>query len=358
MTTSSARSRPSGIQDLATRQDLDPTVRFEPYGTATPETASQLISLLAHWPYVSPDDLMIGDQDFVTPFSPDVPSDQELAELRVAADLARTVGSARIEMCSDVEEAIWQSIVNLPMLQPFLGSSFNPGDPLVFAQDALWTAGHDRFPYLSNPKPDVSFGLAFANEDGSPLSSSFIKGLVDMSGIPLTYCPTTRQMLYPSIIVEAKSSWQPMKHAENQLALSATRALTLLAELSKLSEVPFQHCVVLVATQGSFWRLFVAYQDLDARGTVVSIIATPFDLALLTSIQHIVPVLRSVLRIELNRDRQQLAFMINRLKTWMLGPYRAKISEQLIGVRENGQRQLQPISPAQRRTSSRSRSRR
>lgn len=255
-------------------------------------------------------------------------------------------------MCSDVEAAAWQTLVNIPMLQSLLQATFSTDQALSFTQDSLWDVGQNRFPHLSHPKPGVAFGLAFANEGGSPLSRQLITDLVHVSGIPLTFCPSMQRLIYPSVVIlEAKSAWGLIKVAESQLAVSAARALSLLAELSKLSAVPFQHCVVLIATQGSFWKLFVAYQDLDDRATVVSTIVTQRTSIELTPLQHIVPVLRSVLQIELERDRQRLAFIIHRLKAWMLGPYRSKISEQLSFVQENGLQQMQHLRPDQRLTS-------
>lgn len=56
------------------------------------------------------------------------------------------------------------------------------------------------------------------------------------------------------------------------MVVVAARALALLAELSEMSGVPHQHSIGALASAGSSWKVFVAWQDLDDKKRVVSLV--------------------------------------------------------------------------------------
>lgn len=305
-------------------------IEFEELDYPTPEYVAGVIAFLAHWPRSS------------NTQQPAQASNPEQTELRNATALAQQVPRGRTAALFAQYKYAWMDLLYKVLLDPLVqaASAFPP--ELSFSRDLSWTEGPSRA-NLPNPQPDLAFGLALSGDASSPLSKTALQSLNDPSGVQATYSPVARgfSLIYPSFIFEAKSDLGNILIAQNQLAVSAARALAMLNELSSLSRMPFQHCVILAATQGTMWRLHVAYQDLTSPHQIVSTFAVDCTSTLLTPSQHIVPIL-DPLHVESFPQRERLAYIVNRIKAWMVGPYRAKVCEQLQSMQQFHHQQLQP----------------
>lgn len=256
-------------------------IEFESFGTVVPTTtpASQLLALLSHWPLVQQDELYGSVINFASPLVQHTPTDEEILELRAAADLASCISTTSIEASVSETEDSWLRSIYSVLLDPLFQVAFPKGRLLSCSQNLTWLNGQDREGILGDPKPNLAFGLLYAGEKDSPISKRSMSKLRDR----LTYSPVSKMnVIYPSVILETKSPEEAIIWAENQLAVGAARALSLLAELSSLSALPHQHCVILIATSGSTLKVFVAYQDLGIEKEVVNLICDPCPPTLLT----------------------------------------------------------------------------
>lgn len=271
--TSVARSDPRHPDFRGQTLHKNNNVLFEVYGTPTPAPASQLIDLLAHWPESASRDIEQSVEPCVPPLDLSAPI-EEGTELQAATDLARQLPTLEVALSEQVNQAKWLNDINAVILGPLKYAARAHIKLLSSSQADMWNQGHSWADSLTNPKPDLAFGLAISDEQSSPLSSKILAALEASSSVRLTYTPVAEDyLIFPSVIHEAKSSKNAIFWAENQLAVGAARALALLGELSTLSGVAFQHCVILIATQGAMWKFFVAYQDEDIHKRLVSILA-------------------------------------------------------------------------------------
>lgn len=243
-------------------------IRFEDYGFSTPEHISQLIAMLTHWPRRTEQQHEASATTLTLP----IPRDEEI-ELQRAADLAEKVNKETILDFVMHPKPNWFSEINTVLLGPLRSAAWPHLGQLSLCQRDAWTQTTSQVDCLPNPAPDFAIGLARELDQDSPLSEEGLQ-LLDDSGIELAYSALDENFfIYPAFIHEARCPSGSLFHAENQLAVSAARALAMLNELSSLSRMPFQHCVVLAAAQGSMWQLYVAYQEVGASRRIVSIFA-------------------------------------------------------------------------------------
>lgn len=115
---------------------------------------------------------------------------------------------------------------------------------LTLTLETTWPRGPRRA-RLVNPAPDMAFGIGF--EETGPLSMAVLDGLYAEPGINLLYSPLLEKeyIVFPAVVYEVKSDRLTI---ENHMAVGVAKALDLLAELSKLSRVPFQHSIVALVS--------------------------------------------------------------------------------------------------------------
>lgn len=263
--TDTSYGKPNFRADLLYLADI----HFDSANADLPTSAAQLVASLAYWPF--PQDPLGEDPEFdAAPATVVVATEEDVKELKAAGNLARRVTTTKIQEYTLQAESKWVSQINLRLLKPLVDAE--EAHLLTFQQDASWDRGL-RVLSLSNPKPDVVFGLHTSTESGSPLHPEFLNSLRVGSGIRLLHSPVDGlQLVYPSVIHEAKANLGSLFFAENQLAVTAAIALALLDDLSTMSGVPFQHCVILLASQGPLWSIHLAYQDTDVKKSIVSFV--------------------------------------------------------------------------------------
>lgn len=238
-------------------------VWFEPYQSLTPSPAADLIALLSHWPWPHP------TMDEEEPLSPSCLSEEDAVEMRAAIKDAQNVPTNRIDNLCLENASKWNSEVNWKLLRqhmPLFGGPFR--DQL----GAKWTEGNSLCDgNLFQTKPDFCCGLA--SEASEALAEDILLTLSSAPDIKLVSSPFPlyqRKAIYPSVIQKGCSNTSSILRAENVAAVGVARALGLLAQLSEKSKVPYQHCVLAIASAGSRWSLYVAYRTLDNRPVVVS----------------------------------------------------------------------------------------
>lgn len=302
-------------------------VEFVDFEAVSPAPTSALIAHLAHFPYLPILSEKHDEQNARLLSSANL-STEEIDEVSAAILYARKVPTRTFRGLRYSNESKWQVAVNHIMLEALICDSAR--DQLQFHANERWNQGLERTATLPEASPDIAVGLAFADVNDDPLDILVLDSLSNASGIRLVYSPSEQDaLIYPSVVYKAKSTIPLLHDAENEVAVGATRALALLDELTCLSEVPHQHCVVLLASAGELWKVYVAYQDSDVNKTIVSLAIVVWRIILLTLSQKIVPILPRSLEISYFNDRVQLAYIIHRIKAWLMGPYKAKVCEQL-----------------------------
>lgn len=250
-----------GEDVLVTRQKLrDANIIIERSYRSGQMPASELIAYLSHWSwrYNGIDEVAINESSL---------GEDEKLELKVAVASAKAVDRKVIHRCSCRNKARWMRLVNNVVLSTFFEAEEQ--ELLSISERLLWTEGEptESFPGVHNPRPDFAFGLT--DSPSNSITSSQLFALDTAPGIRLEYSPCREDfVIYPSVVYEAVSDMGVLLSAENKAAVGAARALTLLSELSRLSEVPHQHCVVAITSAGDQWKVHVAYQ---ADGDVVSL---------------------------------------------------------------------------------------
>lgn len=229
----------------------------------------KLIALLAHWPWPHP------TIDETQPLPTSSLTDDEIGEMLIATDRARQLDTTVITACTFCTEAQWRTDVNCIVLRTLKDPRVPPENPtLTKVQKSVWLEGQDLglAPGPYNPVPDYSFGLTFDSlTSDEALTESKLFALRTDKDVRLTFCPTEcDSYVYPAIIYEGKADTVVIGHAENQVAVSAARALGLLNQLTDLSRVPHSHCVLAIASAGAQWVLYVAFREAESVPSVVS----------------------------------------------------------------------------------------
>lgn len=233
---------------------------------AEPAPASELFTWLTFWPDIAIDERT---GEFSAPRTGSL-SAAETAEIEAAVRMAERLPSSEIESHRLAHEGVWMRKINWVLLADLASG-------LGINENYTWLEGRDLRPNpatLSDPKPDAAFGLkpSKADQSDDPLSKSVLLALRNSPRLSLTYSPSDMgDIVYPAVVHEAQSLMGNLLWAENKVANGVTRCLSLLAELSRCSGVPHQHCTVGLVSAGSQWKFYVAYQDLTEDEKVVSI---------------------------------------------------------------------------------------
>lgn len=225
-----------------------------------PPHVSELIAFLIHWPLemvISESESSLDHEDSLT--------EDERHDIQAAIDSARLVSNTDINSCRGRNKAPWMRLVNNALLNPLFEAErqelLSSGEQLEWTEGGINNPGYG----LDNPRPDCAFGLAASwSEESDPLSLYNLFRMGKAVGTQLAFSPSLLEwIVFPAVIYEAGDSRTCSMALENKAAVGAARALSLLEELSRLSEVPYQHCVVVVISSGSSWDFHVAYREED-----------------------------------------------------------------------------------------------
>lgn len=193
-------------------------------------------------------------------------------------EYADVIHADQILSCALQHERVWMREINEPTLSIYFKARRE--GIVSTTEDFIWKEGKELASLtssvtLSDPKPDVAIGLKPAKNDADSsaerlsITMDTLEMLRESTRVGLIYSPSHRRdIVYPAIIYEAKSDSNPILWAENQVAIGASRALGLLADLSRSSNWATVPPVFALTSAGSLWQVHIAF--IANNGNVVS----------------------------------------------------------------------------------------
>jgi hypothetical protein len=182
---------------------------------------------------------------------------------------------------------------------------------------------------LSTPMPDLMYGLAVSMTQKHIISEAPV--LSNRCGIQSSPTQDRQDLAFPCVIFEAKSDSGSLLAAENQAALAAAKALSMLETLKVVAGASYRLPTFVICTQGSIYEVFVAFHlcadDIATRpgSKVYSGPAYPLQVGV-----HLVQIwLGDLRRAEAMSQFQRLWYSVN---LWIVNTWRPTIVEMLEAV--------------------------
>ncbi|PWN21492.1 hypothetical protein BCV69DRAFT_282215 [Microstroma glucosiphilum] len=118
---------------------------------------------------------------------------------------------------------------------------------------------------LSTPTPDLIFGLAVFDSQGSQspapiLSTKLLARLGPLCGVQSFPRQDVRDIAFPCVIFEAESDSGTLLAAENRAAHAAANALIMLKNLTAVAQAPHRLPMVVICSQGSIYEVLVSFE--------------------------------------------------------------------------------------------------
>lgn len=191
---------------------------------------------------------------------------------------------------------------------------------------------------LSTPMPDLMYGLAVSVtqkhiiSEAPALSNRLLGHLKTLCGIQSSPTQGRQDLAFPCVIFEAESDSGSLLAAENQAALAAAKALSMLETLKVVAGASYRLPTFVICTQGSIYEVFVAFHlcadDIATRpgSKAYSGPAYPLQVGV-----HLVQIwLGDLRRVEAMSQFQRLWYSVN---LWILNTWRPTIVRMLEAVK-------------------------
>lgn len=96
------------------------------------------------------------------------------------------------------------------------------------------------------------------------------RSLYERAGVQPLITVQHENLIFPSTVCDFKSSFVPLMVSENKAGVSAAKALFVLEFLKDLSGFDAKSRVHILISQGTYWKLQVAFQNPGGYGIVSS----------------------------------------------------------------------------------------